>query len=87
MTVSKEKQRALIARVREILSTYYPLDTVRGELEALGFGVRAEHGDVVSMENAGAEIFVQLFLNEQRDVFDHHIVTFDEIEVEPSKKS
>jgi hypothetical protein len=87
MTVNKEEQQNLIARVREILSTYHPLDTVRGELEALGFGVRAEHGDVVSMENASAEIFVQLFLNEQRDVFDHHVVTFEEIDLKPPKQA
>jgi hypothetical protein len=47
--------------------------------------VRAEHGDVISMENTLAEILVQLFINDKGDVFDSHIVTFDEIELKPRK--
>ncbi|WP_214020294.1 hypothetical protein [Methanoculleus sp.] len=83
MVVKEEEQQNVLAKVRDILSTYHTRDAVRSELEALGFDVRAEHGDVVSMENAPAEIFVQLFVNDRGDVFDSHVVTFAEIELKP----
>ena len=85
MAVKVEEQQSFLAKVRDILSTYYTRDAVRSELESLGFDVRAEHGDVISMENTLAEIFVQLFINDKGDVFDSHIVTFDEIELKPRK--
>ncbi|ABN57220.1 MULTISPECIES: hypothetical protein [Methanoculleus] len=83
MAVTEEEQQTVLAKVRDILSTYYTRDAVRSELEVLGFDVRAEHADVVSMENTPAEIFVQLSVNERGDVFDSHVVTFDEIELKP----
>ncbi|MDN7013714.1 hypothetical protein FGW20_11855 [Methanoculleus sp. FWC-SCC3] len=83
MAVTEEEQQTVLAKIRDILSTYYTRDAVRSELEALGFEVRAEHGDVVSMENTPAEIFVQIFINEQGDVFDSHVVTFEEIDLRP----
>lgn len=83
MAVTEEEQQNVLAKVREILSTYYTRDAVQGELSSLGFEVRAEHGDVVSMENALAEVFVQLFMNDRGDVFDSRVVTFEEIEVRP----
>jgi hypothetical protein len=81
MAVNKEEQQNILAKVRDILSTYHTQDAVRSELESLGFDVRAEHRDVVSLENTLAEIFVQLFVNDRGDVFDSHVVTFDEIEL------
>ena len=74
-------------KVRDVLSTYHTLDAVRDELESLGFDVRAEHGDVVSMENAPAEIFVQISMNDRGDIVDSHVVTFDEIELKPRQGS
>jgi len=84
MAVTEEEQQNVLAKVREILSTYYTRDAVRNELKSLGFEVRAEHGNVVSMENAPAEVFVQLFVNERGDVFDSHVVTFEDIELKPT---
>ncbi|MCM2465759.1 hypothetical protein [Methanoculleus oceani] len=81
--MAKEEQQNILAKVREILSTYHTRDAVRSELESLGFDVRAEHGDVVSMENAPAEIFVQLSVNSRGEIFDSHVVTFEEIELKP----
>ncbi|NLA99718.1 MAG: hypothetical protein GX837_01955 [Methanomicrobiales archaeon] len=83
MAVTEEEQQKVLAKVREILSTYHTRDAVQGELESLGFEIRAEHGDVVSMENTSAEVFVQLFMNDRGDVFDSHVVTFEEIEIRP----
>lgn len=83
MAVTEEEQQKILVKVREILSTYHTRDAVRGELESLGFEIRAEHGDVVSMENTSAEVFVQLFMNDRGDVFDSHVVTFEEIEIRP----
>ncbi|MDK2917176.1 MAG: hypothetical protein PWR25_1733 [Euryarchaeota archaeon] len=83
MAITEEEQQAVLAKIRDVLSTYYTRDAVRSELESLGFVVRAEHGDVVSMENAPAEIFVQLYINERGDVFDSHVVTFEEINLRP----
>ncbi|KAF5081853.1 hypothetical protein [Methanoculleus horonobensis] len=83
MAVTEEEQQAVLMKVRDILSTYYTRDAVRSELEVIGFEVRAEHGDVVSMENAPAEIFVQISINERGDVFDSHVVTFEEIDLRP----
>ncbi len=83
MAVNSDEQQRVLAKIRDILSTYYTRDAVQGELESLGFEVRAEHGDVVSMENGPAEVFVQLFVNERGDVFDSHVVTFEEIELKP----
>jgi len=70
MAVNNEEQQKVLAKVREILSTYHTRDAVKSELESLGFDVRAEHGDVVSLENTLAEIFVQLFTNDRGDIFD-----------------
>jgi len=86
MAANREEQQNVIEKVREILSTYHTRDAVREELESLGFDVRAEHGDVVSLENTHAEIFVQIFVNDRGDVFDSHVVTFDEIELKPRAK-
>lgn len=86
MAANREEQQNVIGKVREILSTYHTRDAVREELESLGFDVRAEHGDVVSLENTHAEIFVQIFVNDRGDVFDSHVVTFDEIELKPRAK-
>ncbi|WP_292364300.1 MULTISPECIES: hypothetical protein [unclassified Methanoculleus] len=83
MAAKEEEQQNVLAKVRDILSTYYTRDAVRNELEALGFDIKAEHGDVISMENAPAEIFVQLFVNDRGDIFDSHVVTFEEIELKP----
>ncbi|MDD2473651.1 MAG: hypothetical protein PHR49_06650 [Methanoculleus sp.] len=87
MTVNKDEQQAVLMKVRDVLSTYHTLDAVRDELESLGFDVRAEHGDVVSMENAPAEIFVQISMNDRGDIVDSHVVTFDEIELKPRQGS
>ncbi|MCE5337822.1 MAG: hypothetical protein LLF90_03935 [Methanomicrobiaceae archaeon] len=86
MAVNQEEQQGVLAKVRDILSTYYTRDAVRSELESLGFDVRAEHGDVVSLENSLVEVFVQLFVNDRGDVFDSHVVTFEEIELKPRGK-
>ena len=86
MAVDREEQQNTIIKVREILSTYRTRVAVREELEALGFDIKAEHGDVVSLENANAEIFVQVFANERGDVIDSHVVTFDEIELKPRSR-
>lgn len=86
MAVNNEEQQKVLAKVREILSTYHTRDAVKSELESLGFDVRAEHGDVVSLENTLAEIFVQLFTNDRGDIFDTHVVTFEEIELRPPAK-
>ncbi len=83
MAVKEEEQQNVLEKVREILSTYHTRDAVRNELASLGFDVRAEHGEVVSMENTPAEVFVQLFVNDRGDVFDSHVVTFGEIELKP----
>ncbi|NLM29969.1 MAG: hypothetical protein GX216_06015 [Methanomicrobiales archaeon] len=83
MATDREEQQNTIARVREIFSTYHTRAAVREELESLGFNVKAEHGDVTSLENATAEIFVQIFANDRGDVVDSHVVTFDEIELKP----
>jgi len=83
MAVDREEQQSTIMKVREILSTYHTRVAVREELETLGFDIKAEHGDVTSLENANAEIFVQVFANERGDVIDSHVVTFDEIELKP----
>ncbi len=86
MAANQEEQQNVLAKVRDILSTYHTRDAVRSELEFLGFAVKAEHGDVVSMENAPAEIFVQLSVNDRGDIFDSHVVTFEEIELKPRGK-
>jgi len=86
MAANREEQQNVIGKVREILSTYHTRDAVREELESLGFDVRAEHGDVVSLENTHAEIFVQIFVNDRGDLFDSHVVTFDELELKPRAK-
>ncbi|BBL68295.1 hypothetical protein [Methanoculleus chikugoensis] len=83
MPITEEEQQAVLAKVRDILSTYHTREAVRSGLESIGFVVRAEHGDVVSLENAPAEIFVQIFINERDDVFDSHVVTFEEIDLRP----
>lgn len=86
MAVDREEQQNTIVKVREILSTYHTRVAVREELETLGFDIKAEHGDVTSLENANAEIFVQVFANERGDVIDSHVVTFDEIELKPRSR-
>lgn len=86
MAVDREEQQSTIMKVREILSTYHTRVAVREELETLGFDIKAEHGDVTSLENANAEIFVQVFANERGDVIDSHVVTFDEIELKPRSR-
>lgn len=86
MAVDREEQQNTIMKVREILSTYHTRVAVREELETLGFDIKAEHGDVTSLENANAEIFVQVFANERGDVIDSHVVTFDEIELKPRSR-
>ncbi|MFA5614554.1 MAG: hypothetical protein WC993_08815 [Methanoculleus sp.] len=86
MAVDREEQQNTIMKVREILSTYRTRIAVREELETLGFDIKAEHGDVTSLENANAEIFVQVFANERGDVIDSHVVTFDEIELKPRSR-
>ena len=86
MAVDREEQQNTIMKVREILSTYRTRVAVREELETLGFDIKAEHGDVTSLENANAEIFVQVFANERGDVIDSHVVTFDEIELKPRSR-
>ena len=82
----EEEQQNVLAKVRDILSTYHTRDAVKNELEFLGFVVKAEHGDVISMENAPAEIFVHLSVNDRDEIFDSHIVTFEEIELKPGGK-
>ncbi|HOI57428.1 MULTISPECIES: hypothetical protein [unclassified Methanoculleus] len=86
MATNIEEQQTVLLKVREILSTYHTRDAVRGELASLGFVVKAEHGNVVSMESAPAEIFVQLSVNDQDEIVDSHVVTFEEIELKPEKK-
>lgn len=86
MAVTSEEQQNVLAKVREILSTYHTRDAVRSELASLGFVVKAEHGDVVSMESAPAEIFVQLSANDRDEIVDSHVVTFEEIELKPGRK-
>ncbi|MDV2482391.1 hypothetical protein F8E02_10335 [Methanoculleus sp. Wushi-C6] len=87
MAANNDLQQSVLAKVRDILSTYHTQDAVQSELENLGFEVRAEHADVVSMENAPAEVFVQLSVNERGEVFDSHVVTFEEIELQPRGKA
>lgn len=86
MAVNKEEQQKVLAKVREILSTYHVRDAIKNELKYLGFDVRAEHGDVLSLENTPVEIFVQLFANDRGDIVDTHVVTFEEIELKPPVK-
>ena len=83
MAVTEEEQQAVLAKVRDILSTIHTRDAVRSELESLGFEVRAEHGDVVSMENTPAEIFVHMSMNDRDEIVDSHVVTFEEIDLKP----
>ena len=83
MAVTEEEQQAVLTKVRDILSTIHTRDAVRSELESLGFEVRAEHGDVVSMENAPAEIFVHMSMNDRDEIVDSHVVTFEEIDLKP----
>jgi hypothetical protein len=83
MAVTEEEQQAVLTKVRDILSTIHTRDAVRSELESLGFEVRAEHGDVVSMENAPAEIFVHISMNDRDQIVDSHVVTFEEIDLKP----
>ncbi|MCT8337713.1 hypothetical protein FKB36_09520 [Methanoculleus sp. Afa-1] len=83
MAVTEEEQQAVLTKVRDILSTIHTRDAVRSELESLGFEVRAEHGDVVSMENAPAEIFVHISMNDRDEIVDSHVVTFEEIDLKP----
>lgn len=83
MAVTEEEQQAVLAKVRDILSTIHTRDAVRSELESLGFEVRAEHGDVVSMENAPAEIFVHISMNDRDEIVDSYAVTFEEIDLRP----
>ncbi|KUG20883.1 hypothetical protein ASZ90_009371 [hydrocarbon metagenome] len=79
MDVRTEKQQAFIERVQDILSSTRELDRVREALGSLGFIVKGEHGGVVSMEHADAELFIQLRFNEEHTVISHNIVTYDEI--------
>ena len=83
MAVTEEEQQAVLAKVRDILSTIHTRDAVRSELESLGFEVRAEHGDVVSMENTLAEIFVHISMNYRDEIVDSYAVTFEEIDLRP----
>lgn len=83
MAVTEEEQQAVLTKVRDILSTIHTRDAARSELESLGFVVRAEHGDVVSMENAPAEIFVHMSMNDRDEIVDSHVVTFAEIDLKP----
>jgi len=83
MAVTEEEQQTVLTKVRDILSTIHTRDAVRSELESLGFEVRAEHGDVVSMENAPAEIFVHISMNDRDEIVDSHAVTFEEIDLRP----
>lgn len=83
MALTEEEQQAVLIKVRDILSTIHTRDAVRSELESLGFEVRAEHGDVVSMENAPAEIFVHISMNDRDEIVDSHVVTFEEIDLKP----
>ncbi len=86
MVVNIEEQQKVLAKVRETLSAYHTRDAVKNELKSLGFDIRAEHGDVVSLENTSAELFVQLFANDRGDIVDTHVVTFEEIELKPPAK-
>ena len=86
MAVNREQQQKVLTKVREILSTYHTRDAVKIELESRGFTIRAEHGDVVSLENTPAEIFVQLFVTDRGYIVATHVVTFEEIELRPPAK-
>ncbi|WP_332450513.1 hypothetical protein [Methanoculleus sp.] len=85
MAVNSEEQQDVLLKVREILSTYHTREAVQNELTSLGFVVRAEHGDVVSMENAPIEIFVHISMNDRNEIVDSHVVTFDEIDLKPKR--
>ncbi len=83
MAVNSEEQQDVLLKVREILSTYHTREAVQNELASLGFIVKAEHGDVVSLESAPAEIFVHISMNDRDEIVDSHVVTFDEIDLKP----
>ncbi|MDN7023444.1 hypothetical protein FGU65_00760 [Methanoculleus sp. FWC-SCC1] len=87
MAVNTEEQQKVLQQVHDILSAYGSVSAVRGELATRGFVVKAEHGDVVSMENADAEIFVLIRAGEAGQVAGSHVTTFDEIELKPQGKS
>ncbi len=87
MAVDKEEQQKILQQVHDIPSAYGTVSAVRDELASRGFVVKAEHGDVVSMENAAMEIFVLIRGGEAGQVIGDHVTTFDEIELKPPKKA
>ncbi len=87
MAVDKEDQQRTLQKVHDIFSAYGTVDAVRNELKSEGFVVKAEHGEVVSMENADAEIFVLIRMGEDGQVVGDHVTTFDEIELKPARKA
>ncbi len=87
MAVDKEEQQKILQQVHDIFSAYGTVSAVRDELSSRGFVVKAEHGDVVSMENADMEIFVLIRGGEAGQVVGDHVTTFDEIELKPPKRA
>ena len=85
MAVNSEEQQDVIIKVREILSTYHTREAVQNELMSLGFVVKAEHGDVVSMESASIELFIHLSMNDRDEIVDSHVVTFGDIDLKPKR--
>jgi hypothetical protein len=86
MTVDTEEQQRLLDKVHEIFAAYGTVDAVRSELESLGFVVKAEHGDAVSLENADMEIFVLIRMGGAGQIIADHVTTFEDIELKPSRK-
>jgi hypothetical protein len=84
MAVNTDEQQRLVSRVREIISSGSGSDRIKSELEAEGFLIRAEKERVLALENTDAEIFVHITVDENNNVTQHDVVTFDDILKKPA---
>ena len=84
MAVNTDEQQRLVSRAREIISSGTGTDTIKSALEAEGFTIRADKERVLALENTDAEVFVHITVDENNNVVQHDVVTFDDILKKPA---
>jgi hypothetical protein len=79
--VNRELQDEMIQTIEDLFSSYHPdqVDTILGELAALGFVRVGGNPSAVSMENVRMELFVLIGVDEGGDLVSHEVVRFDQI--------
>ncbi|MDD3407386.1 MAG: hypothetical protein PHP13_04810 [Methanomicrobium sp.] len=79
MTDRINEQKIIIEKVESIFKNYVKFDIVSGELESLGFIRTGGRYDVAAFENSELEIYVHISLEDEENIKNYEILTFDDI--------